>query len=180
MGDELRRFSPDVNADPRVGGSIARINRDTRFAMDKRPYKEHLDLYFWEGAGKSRESPGYWFRLSPERLIMASGMHRFEPSILERYRVAVDDPKRGAALERAVKKVREAGYEVGGEQYKRMPRGYDAEHPRRELLLHGGVYAWTEQRVPREAHTAAFPKYCAGIYRKLKPVEDWTVELVGA
>jgi uncharacterized protein (TIGR02453 family) len=175
---ELRRFSPDVNADPRVGGSIGRINRDTRFSKDKRPYKDHLDFFFWEGPGKSRDSPGYWFRLGPERVIVASGMHRFDPALLERYRAAVDDSKRGAALERAIEKVRGAGYEVGGEHYKRVPRGYDAEHPRRELLLYAGVYAWSEQRVPREAHTSAFPRFCAAVYRKLKPVEDWTVELV--
>jgi uncharacterized protein (TIGR02453 family) len=177
LGTELRRFAKDVNADPRVGGSIARINRDTRFARDKRPYKDHLDLYFWEGAGKSREAPGYWFRLTATKLILASGMHRFDPSLLERYRAAVADPKRGAALERAVKKVRAAGYEVGGQQYKRVPRGYDADHARRELLLHGGLYAWTERPVPRDAHTASFPRSCASVYRKLKPIEDWTVEL---
>src|SRR5262249_21978378 len=53
MGEELARFAPDVNADPRVGGSIFRIARDTRFSKDKRPYKDHLDLWFWQGAGKS-------------------------------------------------------------------------------------------------------------------------------
>jgi uncharacterized protein (TIGR02453 family) len=55
LGEELRAFAPDVNADPRVGGSIMRIARDTRFAKDKRPYKTHLDLWFWEGTGPSRE-----------------------------------------------------------------------------------------------------------------------------
>src|SRR5689334_19383589 len=63
MGEELAPFAPDVNADPRVGGSIFRIARDTRFSKDKRPYKDHLDLWFWQGAGKSRERPGFWFRL---------------------------------------------------------------------------------------------------------------------
>jgi hypothetical protein len=105
-------------------------------------------------------------------------MHRFDPPMLERFREAVDDPTRGRALTRAVAKVRETGYEVGGERYKRVPRGYDASHERRELLLYGGLYAWTEQPVPREAHTSAFPSFCAERYRRLKPVEDWVVALV--
>jgi hypothetical protein len=128
--------------------------------------------------GHSRDSPGYWFRLTPTELILAAGMHRFDTSLLERFRAAVDDPQRGRALTRAVAKVREAGYEVGGRQYKRVPRGYDANHERRELLLHGGLYAWTEQAIPREAHTSAFPSFCAQRYRRLTPVQDWVVELV--
>jgi uncharacterized protein (TIGR02453 family) len=179
LGDELRKFAPGVNADPRVGGSIARINRDTRFSKDKRPYKNHLDLYFWEGSGKSRESPGYWFRLTPRELILAAGMHHFDRGLLERYRAAVDDATRGAALERAVAKVRSAGFDVGGAHLKRVPRGYNADHPRRELLLHDGLFAWTGGPVPREAHGADFPRHCAERYRALKPVEDWSAELVG-
>ena len=105
-------------------------------------------------------------------------MHRFETPLLERFREAVDDPKRGAALTRAVAKVREVGFEVGGEQYKRVPRGFDANHERAELLRYGGLYAWTQERLPREVHTSAFPAYCAERYRAMKPVEDWVAALV--
>jgi uncharacterized protein (TIGR02453 family) len=180
MGTALRRFSESVNADPRVGGSISRINRDTRFSRDKRPYKNHLDLYFWEGPGKSRESPGYWFRLTPKQLILASGMHSFEPALLEGFRVSVSDDKRGRALERALAKVRADGVQIGGQQYKRIPRGYPADHPRGTLLLHGSLFAWIEQAVPRETHTPEFVRYCAERYRKLKPVEDWVADLIRA
>jgi uncharacterized protein (TIGR02453 family) len=45
LGAELGRFTGGVPADPRVGRSIMRINRDTRFSRDKRPYKDHLDLH---------------------------------------------------------------------------------------------------------------------------------------
>lgn len=179
LGDELRRFDKGVNADPRVGGSIARINRDTRFSRDKRPYKNHLDLYFWDGIGHSRDSPGYWFRVTPNELILAAGMHRLEPPLLERFREAVVDPKRGAALTRAIAKVRAGGFEIGGEQYKRVPRGFDPNHARRDLLLYGGLYAWTRLRpIPREASTPSFPAFCAARYRGMKPVEDWLVALV--
>jgi uncharacterized protein (TIGR02453 family) len=46
LGEELRaRVSPGIRAEPRVNGSILRINRDTRFSADKTPYKDHLDLW---------------------------------------------------------------------------------------------------------------------------------------
>jgi len=43
LGEELHtRVSPAIRAEPRVNGSILRINRDTRFSADKTPYKDHL------------------------------------------------------------------------------------------------------------------------------------------
>jgi uncharacterized protein (TIGR02453 family) len=54
----LERLAPGITAEPRVLGSIFRINRDTRFSADKRPYKDHLDIWFWEGDAPSRERPG--------------------------------------------------------------------------------------------------------------------------
>jgi uncharacterized protein (TIGR02453 family) len=176
MGHEL---GPDFNADPRVGGSIMRIARDTRFSRDKRPYKDHLDLWFWHGPGPSRQRPGLWFRLTPSTLVLGAGKHRFERDVLGRYRDSVVDPERGAALVKAVAAVERAGADVGGRQYKRVPAGYDAAHERAELLLHDGLYAGIElEPVPREAHTPAFPAFCAARYRAMRPVLDWLVELL--
>src|SRR5919206_86901 len=79
LGEQLQaRVSPGLRAEPRINGSILRINRDTRFTTDKRPYKEHLDLWFWEGEGPSREHPGYFIRVRPETVALGAGMHRFD------------------------------------------------------------------------------------------------------
>jgi uncharacterized protein (TIGR02453 family) len=177
MADEL---GPKFNADPRVGGSIMRIARDTRFSRDKRPYKDHLDLWFWHGAGRSRERPGLWFRLAPSELLLGAGMHHFDRELLSRYRDAVVDSARGAKLAEAVATVEKAGASVGGRHYKRVPAGYDKEHERAELLLHDGLYGGLELPVPREAHTSRFPAFCAARYRTMLPVLDWLVELVDA
>lgn len=174
MGEELHAIGADVHADPRVTGSIFRINRDTRFSKDKRPYKDHLDLWFWEGEGASRDCPGYWFRLAPEQLILGAGKHRFGDRLPE-YRDAVADAGRGDALRRAVDKVKGAGYEVGGEHYKRVPAGYEVPPEREELLRHHGLYAYAELTVPAELHTSTFPRFCADRWQALKPVQDWLV-----
>ena len=50
----LERLSPGIRSEPRVLGSIFRIQRDTRFSPDKRPYKDHLDLWFWHGRAPRR------------------------------------------------------------------------------------------------------------------------------
>lgn len=41
---------------------------------DKRPYKTHLDLWFWQGSGPSRACPGYWFQLTSSELLLGAGM----------------------------------------------------------------------------------------------------------
>ena len=173
------RLGEGVDADPRVGRSIMRINRDTRFSRDKRPYKTHLDLWFPQGAGPSRERPGFWFRLTPERLILGAGMHHFERPLLERFREAVADPEGGLNLVAAVDKVRAAGGEVGGQTYKRVPAGYDVDERRGEMLRHSGLYAWVDHvPPPPETHTPGFPAFCVERYAALVPVQRWLLALV--
>jgi uncharacterized protein (TIGR02453 family) len=177
MGVELEAVYPGVNADPRVNGSIMRINRDTRFSKDKRPFKTHLDLWFWEGVGPSRTRPGFWFRLTPKQLILGAGRHHFEPPLLARYREAVVDERLGPALSEAVDQVQAAGYELGGRHYKRPPAGFDAPPERADLLLHDGLFAGVELPLPEETHTARFPAFCAGYYARLAPLVRWLARL---
>jgi uncharacterized protein (TIGR02453 family) len=171
IGPLIAKFSPDVHAEPRIGGSMMRINRDIRFSKDKRPYKDHLDMSFRSGG--SKEAPGYWFRLTPTHLVLGAGMHMLDKPELERYRKAVDARGSGEALDKAVAKVERSGYDVGGEHYKRVPAGFPPDHPRESLLRHNGVYAGTEMKLPAEARTAAFPVFCAGHYKKMVPLMDW-------
>ena len=171
-GEELRAYVPDVAAEPRVNGSIFRIARDTRFSKDKRPYKDHLDLWFW--VGDRKRGPGFWFRLTPDELLLGGGMHHFDPAQLEQYRSDVVDDQRGGALRDEAARLRSAGYEVGGERYKRTPRGFEAPEDRASLLLHEGIFAWVAfSPVPAEVFTAAFPRFCAERYRPLAPLVDW-------
>ena len=37
IGPKLAKIAPDIHAEPKVSGSIMRINRDTRFSKDKTP-----------------------------------------------------------------------------------------------------------------------------------------------
>jgi uncharacterized protein (TIGR02453 family) len=177
IGPLIAKFSPDVHAEPRIGGSMMRINRDIRFSKDKRPYKDHLDMAFRSGGSKG--APGYWFRLTPARLVLGAGMHMLEKPELERFRKAVDATSSGEALDKAVAKVERAGYHLGGEHYKRVPSGFPPDHPREALLRHNGLYAGTEMKVPAEARSAKFPAFCAGHYKKIVPLMDWLSAHVG-
>jgi uncharacterized protein (TIGR02453 family) len=180
VGEELERRGVPVHAEPRVHGSIFRINRDTRFSKDKRPYKTHLDLWFWQGDGPSRLCPGFFFRLEADALTLGAGRHHFEPPLLERYREAVADPTQGGALVEAVEQVEAAGYEVGNRGYKRTPAGYSAEGRRGDLLLHDGLFSYAVLRpVPPQAHTSELPALSAERFAEQSPILAWLGALSG-
>jgi uncharacterized protein (TIGR02453 family) len=173
LGPRLRKIDPAVQAQPRVNGSIMRINRDVRFSKDKSPYKDHLDLWFWAGEEKGWDQSGFFFRLTPDRLMLGAGMHGFVPPVLARYREAVLDPKRGEALAALVAKLRKASYEVGTETYKKAPRGIAPDHPRVALLRHGGLHAGWEGKHPAQLGTAGLVGFVATHFAKIAPLHAW-------
>ena len=169
----LKRIDKRVRAVPEVNGSILRINRDVRFSKDKSPYKDHLDLFFWSGPRKGWDHSGFFFRLTPTKLVLGAGMHAFSPAMLARYRKAVLNAKKGEALARAVLALREAGYEVGGETYKKTPKGVPADHPRAGLLRHSGLHAGWGGDHPDGLHSPAFLAFAATHFASVAPIHAW-------
>ena len=174
IGPRLRKFAPAVKAEPRVNGSIMRINRDVRFSKDKSPYKTTFDLWFWEGENRGWDMPGFFFRLESDRLILGAGQHHLEKQQLDRFREGVVDDKTGRALVKTIDGVRVAGpYSVYGAERKTVPRGFDASHPRASLLLHVGLFAAFEAPTPREVSTPKFVEFCADHFRAMAPINTW-------
>jgi uncharacterized protein (TIGR02453 family) len=159
LAPRLRKIDPEVVVEPRVNGSIMRINRDIRFSKDKTPYKDHLDLWFWTGERKGWDSSGFFFRLTPDESILGAGIHRFAPPTVARYRTAVLDSRRGGALARLVESLRADGYEVGTESYKKVPAGATPDHSRATLLRHGGLHATWQGEAPRGASRAGVRRF---------------------
>ena len=173
IGELLRRHVPDIHAEPR---SIMRINRDIRFAKDKRPYKDWLGLWFWEGDGSSRTCPGFYLGLDPKTLTLGAGMHQFDADALTRYRQAVVDPRHGKSLRKALKSIAVDGaFPLGGQRYKRVPRGFDGDHPNAALLLHGGLYAGRTEPHPAALFTPGVAGYCVDVFAKVAPLHRWLV-----
>ena len=53
-------ISPQYRSDPRpVGGSMFRIQRDTRFSPDKTPYKIHAAIQLRHAQGRDGHAPGF-------------------------------------------------------------------------------------------------------------------------
>ncbi|HEY3358381.1 MAG TPA: DUF2461 domain-containing protein [Polyangia bacterium] len=178
MGARLARVAPEVNADPRVNRSLFRVQRDVRFAKDQRPYKEHLGIWMWDGPGARMESSGFYFHLQPPRLMLAAGMKGFPPAILTAYRDSVVHEQHGPALARAIAQVERAGFTVGGVARKRVPQGYDREHPRAALLLYDGMFASLEQPIPDALYGPALLDLCEATWRAMLPLHRWLAAMV--
>ena len=176
MGGRLHTLAADIHAEPRIHGSIFAINRDTRFSADKTPYKTHLDLWFWQGDGPSRGCPGYFFRLTPESLLLGAGMHAFSADgSLQRYRQAVLDPERCAQLEHATTNLQS---QLKGRTYQRVPQGLPKDHPRAQWLCFSGLYA--EVTLSPAPLGNDLPELCLSHFQRFAPLQRWLVDLLSA
>lgn len=121
---KLKKISPRFVADPRrVGGSMFRIYRDTRFSHDKTPYKTHVGLHFWHDAKDLEGPPSFYLHLSPGECFGGGGCWRPDPATLRKIRLHMTDaPKEWKA-------VLGMKMEIEGSTLKRVPAGFPADHP---------------------------------------------------
>jgi len=178
LGPRLRELDPKIQAIPRLRGSIKALERRQRFPnREQPPYKECLDVWFWSGPRRAWENSGFFLRLTPTRLILAGGMIEFQKETLARYRQHLLDEERGAALATIVHDLRAGGYFVGGESYKRTPRGVPADHPRAALAKHSGVFATLDGEHPQQLDTPLFVDFAFTHFSRMAPLHRWLVAL---
>lgn len=67
-----------------------RIYRDTRFSLDKTPYKTHLGAYI-NAKGKKSEHCGYYIHIQPDGCLLAGGSICPSPKVLKAIRQAIYD-----------------------------------------------------------------------------------------
>src|ERR1700756_4787820 len=91
---------------------VSRPNRDIRFSADKSPYK--LNIY----ADCDR---GGYVALDAEGLVAAGGRYMVDDGQLKRLRDATAADRSGKELVAIVAALRKKGYEVEGQDLKRVP-----------------------------------------------------------
>ena len=170
VGKKLARVAPEIVADPRINGSIFRINKDVRFSKDKRPYKDHLDFAFREGEKNSRSS-SLFFRVSPDGLVIGAGAHTC-PQFVKAFRPAVANETTGKLLAVVARRLRKSGLELQGRHYKRMPRGVADDGPAAEFLLHNALYVTAEERAAVACHSNLVD-LCVKHWKAALPLHRW-------
>lgn len=174
----LARISENFVADSRtVGGSLFRIQRDTRFGTDKTPYKTNTGMQFRHVMAKDAHAPGFYVHLQPGECYMGVGLWRPETKIAYRIRERIDeDPTgwRGASRGKRFTDV----FTVTGDSLTRPPKGYDADHPLIEDLKRKDFIASTrlaEKDVTSNHFLEDFTDNC----RRAVPFMKFLCEAVG-
>ena len=128
MQEPLAKLAPHFVALPtRVGGSLMRVYRDTRFSNNKLPYKTNIGIQFRHEQARNVHSPGYYVHVDPAEVFIGVGMWRPEPEALLaiRERIAFNGTDwQHAVGERGFRR----HFDLGGESLKRPPRGFSKDH----------------------------------------------------
>lgn len=174
-GEALQDVAP-IEVQPRVNGSIFRINRDIRFSNDKTPYKDHLDFWFWEGERKTAVS-GFYLRVTPAEVGIGVGAHGFDKDRLGAYRNAVVDAKSGKALRKAVGELKKSKVDVKGEHYKTLPRGFETDDTfERQFLRYNALWTGQDVATPPSFNSKRFVSWAMTRWSKQAPLHRWLVD----
>ena len=117
---------------------VSRPNRDIRFSADKSPYKTNI---YADSRG------GGYVALDAEGLVAAGGRYMVDAAQLARFREAVAADRSGKELSAIVDRLRGKGYEIGGQELKRVPPPHAQDHPRADLLRHKRLIYWVRWAV---------------------------------
>jgi len=131
MTPVLDEHAPALTADDRkVGGSMMRPQRDTRFSADKTPYKVHVGVQFRHQGGKDVHAPGLYLHIHPDELFVGLGMYRPASADLKSIRERISaEPQAWTEIveDERLKSV----WSMGDRDnlLKSKPRGFDADDP---------------------------------------------------
>jgi uncharacterized protein (TIGR02453 family) len=91
---DLQAISGHFRADPRsIGGSLFRIQRDTRFANDKAPYKCWQGARLFHERGRQLPAPSFYLHLQPGNCFVGAGLWHPETATQRKVRqFIVDNP----------------------------------------------------------------------------------------
>ena len=144
-----------------------RIYRDVRFSKDKSPYKTHVAGVIGVETGRSTMAgpAALYFHVGESEYgggsgpFGGAGVWMTDPPALVKLRAAIVDEERGSELAKMLKSLEKKGYTKDAHQVlAKVPRGFDPDHPRAELLKLKGL-------------TVSFPKAPTALLTSRKLVD---------
>jgi len=173
---ELGKFDPAVKFNnPKK--AMFRINRDVRFAHDKRPYKTTFsaavapnDMRRPSMAG----GPTYYFQLNGQgQLQFGAGEYMPPPHRLRALRRHMVEDAAGfrKALNNKALKARYGTIQDEG-KLQRPPKGFDPEHEHIEFIKLKSFFVWTDVDLDLNDPDALLPLLAAG-FKDAWPLVQW-------
>ncbi|GAB2777961.1 DUF2461 domain-containing protein [Nocardioides salsibiostraticola] len=147
---------------------IFRPHRDVRFSKDKTPYKTGQGAFVAAGP-----STGYYVQIAARGFMVGGGFYEASGERLGAIRDAMAHDKTGPTLKRTLTTAEKAGFEVGGERLKTTPRGYDANHPRIDLLRHKQLIVSKSYGFEKFIHTDELVDHVRADWQAVRPLVNW-------
>lgn len=117
----------------RIGGSLMRVYRDTRFARDKTPFKTNIGIQFRHERVKHVHAPGFYVHIEPGNCFLGAGIWHPEPKTLAAIRrEIVEHPELWASARGGAAFRRD--FELAGRQLAKSPRGFPRDAPHADDL----------------------------------------------
>lgn len=161
--------------EPEFGtAKIFRPFRDVRFAKDKTPYKTHQGAFV--GAGPAC---GWYVEIAARGVRTGAGFYHASPSDLGRLRASIANELTGPKLQAILATLERAGFTVGGDRLKTSPRGYDADHPRIELLRHRSLTIGKDYGFQPIIYSPEFVGAVRTDWKAARPLVEWVGERLG-
>ncbi|MFQ6011499.1 MAG: DUF2461 family protein, partial [Nitrososphaerales archaeon] len=127
---------------------------------------------------KKSDNPGFMFHLDAKGAILYAGMHEFSKPLLGAYREAVTHDKVGGELQSVLKTIaKKKDYELGGQNFKRVPSGYDSSHPRGDLLRYNALYALSPRIDQATATSDNLVETCFKYSKVIAPLNSWLLKV---
>jgi uncharacterized protein (TIGR02453 family) len=150
---------------------VFRPYRDVRFAKDKTPYKTAQGAFVARGP-----ATGWYVQVSAPGVRVGVGFYEASSARLAGIREAIADERRGTELEKLLAGLQGEGWVLGGETLKTVPRGYDAGHPRIELLRHKSMTLGKDYGFEPVIHTPQLVDRVRDDWRAATPFVEWVAE----
>ncbi len=151
--------------------AMFRIYRDTRFSLDKTPYKTNFGASL--GMGKGNRISGYYLHIEPQKSFLAGGVYHPESAVLKQIRaeIAANQEEFLAILNQNEFRNNFRGLSVE-DKLKRVPAGYDKDHPMAEFLKlksFNVIHPISDEALMSETAASDFTK----VFKSIKPLNDF-------
>jgi len=178
MGEHLQILVPNIHAIPKVNKSLFRIYRDARFhRLD--PIKERIGIIFWQGATHRMQSSSFYMHYDPFEVFVATGIRNFKPELLSNYRAYIKNVSKRKELHFILESLKEKGYKIAEEKYKRFPRGFEdhIDEPYAYLAKFGSMYAYQTFLPDQVFHSTKIIDQNFKVYEDMQALHNWVYEL---
>ncbi|MBP8640341.1 MAG: DUF2461 domain-containing protein [Oscillospiraceae bacterium] len=164
-------IDPQLICEPKVGRSISRIYRDTRFSNDKSIFRDVMWCVFIRDKKLYNGLPAFWFEFSPRIFRYGCGYYHASAESMEAMRaMIIADDKSFKAAQKALNK--QTVFRLDGEKYKRS-RHSEQTAEKREWLDRRDIGFITESEDFDLLFSDALADKLAADFKLLVPMYDF-------